>query len=348
MSSSHNVANYMNPFFNNYLAVQRGLSHNTILAYRDALKLFLCFAADSRKKSVEKLILEELDENMLLAFLSHLEKNRAVTARTRNARLSAIRTFFKFVARETPDLLEQCRKIRTIPKKREEYKMVEYLDSNEIKTLLNSIDLNAPNGLRDKALLMLLFNTGARAQELVDLRIQDLRLDASGQVRLIGKGKKQRSCPLWPDTVDTINLYLQHRKPNNPNEPFLFLNANGKQLTRFGIRYIIKKHAAVASRLAPTIADKNVNPHTFRHSTAMHLIQAGNDIHMVSMWLGHADINTTHIYLEIDLEMKRKMLLKTTQPDSTLDSYSPPWKQDSVLKWLDALSSKQKLCEAIT
>jgi len=350
MIKTHPVANYMHSFFHRYLACQKGLSTNTIIAYRDGIKLLLCFAADYLKTKVDRINIEELDDIVILAFLDNLENQRGCSVRTRNARLASIRTFFEFIGREEPTLLEQCRKIRAIPQKRTEYKTIGYLENDEMQAILDSVESNSPMELRDKALLLFLYNTGARVQEVVDVKIDDLRLDEPAQVKLIGKGKKQRACPLWPETAEAIKDYLEYRKKENPdsNQEQLFLNSNGYPITRFGIRYITKKFAKKAATQCDTLKDKVVSPHTFRHSTAMHLIQAGNDINMVKLWLGHADINTTHIYVEIDMEMKRKILDTCQAPTNNKEkNKTRTWQKPGILRWLNELSKKAKLCEVI-
>jgi len=341
---NHSIATTMNPFFNQYLAVEMGLSTNTILAYRDALKLLFCFAADSLGKSVDDLLLEDLDERRILSFLDHGETTRGWTARTRNARLAAIRTYFRFIAREEPSLMLQCQRIRALPNKRTEHKVVEHLEESETRAFLDSVDLNERHGARDQALLLLLYNTGARASEVVELNLPDLRLDANGQVKLLGKGRKQRSCPLWPETVEAIQTYLEARRPRDPQEQALFLNSSGERISRFGIRYIVHKYAARAENKEPALKAKNVSPHTLRHTTAMHLLRAGNDVNTVSYWLGHASINTTHLYIEIDMHMKRQMLDKTKAPE--LKGHLP-WHKPRVLEWLESLSAPSQLCEAV-
>lgn len=240
MSNVHPVANYMYSFFYQFLSDQKGLCSNSILAYRDAIKLLLCFAADSLKKAVDRLNIEELDEKLILDFLHHIEIERKCSVKTRNARLAAIRSFFEFISREEPELLQHCRRIRSIPLKRAEHKTVEYLEDDEVQAILDSVDVNSRNGLRDKALFLFLYNTGARVQEVVDVKISDLHLDTPGKVNLLGKGKKQRACPIWPETVETIENYIKHREPDDPDEEHLFLNAHGKSITRFGIRHIKK------------------------------------------------------------------------------------------------------------
>ncbi|OQX05678.1 MAG: hypothetical protein BWK76_27160, partial [Desulfobulbaceae bacterium A2] len=226
MSSSHPVALFMDRFFHQYLAVIRGLSEHTILAYRDAIKLLLCFAADRLKRDVDDLTIEDIDENLVLAFLDHVEKERRCSVRTRNARFAAISTFFNFIGREQPSLLPRCHAVRTIPRKREEHRSIDYLDAAEIQAIMDGIDSTSRTGPRDKALLLFLFNTGARVTECVDLVVDGLRLDGQGQVKLVGKGRKERVCPLWPETVDAIRTYLPHVRMPEPSEQRVFLNAN--------------------------------------------------------------------------------------------------------------------------
>jgi site-specific recombinase XerD len=335
------LANFIKRFFSHYLPVQKGLAANTIVAYRDAIKLLLCYASDTLKKSVEELCVEQIDESLVLDFLEHVENTRGCSPRTRNARLAAIRALFGFIAREEPSLLLHCQRIRTIPLKRTQHKTVDYLEEKQMQALLNAVELNSRTGVRDKALLLLLYNTGARVSEIVELKVADLRLDGTAQVKLLGKGKKYRSCPLWPETLEALNDYLKQRTAKDPAAQQLFLNANGSPVTRFGVRHIIGKYASAAKSQCPSIAAKAVNPHTIRHTTAMHLLRAGNDVNMVSHWLGHADTNTTHIYVEIDMEMKRRMLQKTGAPAVKKPL---PWQKPDVLQWLNALGKAPQLC----
>jgi integrase/recombinase XerD len=335
------IANYMKRFFSHYLPIQKGLSINTIWAYRDTIKLLLCYAADTLRKSADELNLEEIGESLVLAFLDHLENVRGSNPRTRNVRLAAIRVFFSFIAREEPALALQCQRIRTIPLKRTEHKAIDYLEEQEMQALLDTVNGNSRTGIRDRALLLLLYNTGARVSEIVAIKAADLHLQGSAHVTLLGKGKKHRSCPLWHETVKALQEYFKCRVPNDSAVEQLFLNANGAPVTRFGIGHIIRKYAISAQNQCPSLKTKTVSPHTLRHTTAMHLLRAGNDINMVSYWLGHADINTTHIYLEIDMEMKRKMLQKTTAP---IDNKTLPWQKPDVLKWLATLAKSPQLC----
>ena len=332
---NHLLSNYMKRFFSNYLPVQKGLSINTIHAYRDAIKLLICYAADTLRRPVDKITVEDVTEKVIIAFLNHVEQERKCSPGTRNARLAAIRSLFNFIAREEPVLMQQCQKIRTIPLKRTQHKPVDYLEEKEMQAILDAVDINSRTGIRDRALLLLLYNTGARVSEIVGLKRHDLRMDGVGQVHLLGKGKKHRSCPLWPETVTALQAYLDQRSPEEPGIEGLFLNANGAHISRFGIRYITKKYGAIAKDQCHSIKTKTVNPHTIRHTTAMHLLRSGNDINMVSYWLGHADINTTHIYVEIDMEMKRRMLEKAGAPAIKKKKL---WHKPGILQWLNNLA----------
>ena len=338
---NHPLATYLKRFFSHYLPVQKGLSPHTVSAYRDAVKLLLCYVADTLKCAVDALTVEAISATLVSDFLDYLEQVRGCHTSTRNNRLAAIRSLFAFIAREEPVLIPLCQAIRAIPLKRCEHKTVDYLEESEMQAILDAVDINAPTGLRDRALLLILYNTGARVSEIIGLTQDDLRLDgASAQIKLMGKGRKQRSCPLWPETAEALQAYLQQRNPMQATEQ-LFLNAKGLPITRFGIRYIIRKYAALSS--LPSA--KTVNPHTIRHTTAMHLLRAGNDINMVSFWLGHADINTTHIYVEIDMEMKRKMIDKAGPPK--VDT-KPPWQRPDILLWLQNITKQPQLCGVIS
>jgi len=335
------LANFIKRFFSHYLPIQKGLALNTVVAYRDAIKLLLGYASDTLKKNVEELGVEDLDEPLVLDFLDHVEKTRGCSPRTRNARLAAIRALFGFIARQEPSLLSHSQTIHTIPLKRTDHKPVDYLEEKEMQALLNAVNLDSRTGVRDKALLLLLYNTGARVSEIVALKGADLRLDGPAQVKLLGKGQKVRGCPLWPETVQALHDYRQRRSTKDPATQQFFLNANGSPVTRFGVRYIIGQYATTAKSQCPSMAPKTVNPHTIRHTTAMHLLRAGNDVNMISYWLGHANINTTHIYIEIDMEMKRRMLQKVEAPAVNKPL---PWQKPDVLQWLKALPKMPQLC----
>jgi len=338
---NHPSATFMKQFFSHYLPVQRGLSVNTIKAYRDTVRLLLCYAADTLSKPVDALDVEDIAETTVLGFLDHVEQERGCSPRTRNQRLAALHSFFAFIGRKEPSLLAECRRVREIPKKRTEHKQIGYLEEPEMQAILDTVESDAVMGARDSALLMLLYNTGARVNEVVMLTLDDLHFESLPFVRLTGKGNKERTCPLWTETVQLLNNHIAERTPRDPNVRRLFLNATGAPISRFGIGHILAKHVETAKKECASLRSKSVTPHTIRHTTAMHLLRAGNDVNMVCYWLGHADLNTTHVYVEIDMEMKRKMIEKIDAPKGRK---RPAWQKPGVLQWLKDLTKEAELC----
>jgi len=344
MKQSPFLSYYIRIFLTQFLAYERGLSENTILAYRDCLKLFLCYCEDNLKFDIDKIFCDKIDNHIVTNFLDWLEKNRNCSPRTRNARLAALKSFFHYLGRNIPECLENVRKIMSIPLKKVPHKTVDYLEEDELKKIFDCINLESPNGLRDKALLLLMYNTGARVTEITNITISDLRLDKSAHVNILGKGKKYRVCPLWEETVEAINSYLAARKTKNINEKHLFLNARGIVITRFGVRYIIQKYAYKTMKTTSTLKNKVTTPHIIRHTTAMHLLQAGNELNMIRLWLGHSSLDTTHMYVEIDMKMKREILNKCQPP--VLKERKKIWKQPKILEWLESFSQNKtvRLC----
>ena len=335
MNSS--VPALLQAFFHQYLAVERGLAENSILSYRDTFKLLIRYLCDKLHKAPDQIQIEDLSQHQTLDFLKHGEQVRGWTARTRNQRLAAIRSFWRYVAREHPNLALQAMQVRSIGQKKTQPKPPDYLEENQAQALLGAIDQSEPKGVRDYAIVLLLYNTGARVSEVIGLGMDDLRLDGVGQVHLIGKGAKPRSCPVWPQTVQALRNWFAVRRANDPTEQQLFLNARGQPLTRSGIRYLLKKHGVRAQAQCPSIKTRTLTPHLLRHTAAMHLIRAGNDLCSVGYWLGHVDLNTTHIYVEIDMDTKRRMLDKTHPPQP---ASPPPWRQPDILDWLNDLTPK--------
>jgi len=339
MKTNNLIAPFIQAFFLNFLLAQRGLSPNTIGAYRDCIKLFLNFVAGLLEKPVDKLTIEDFQDKLVEAFLDDLETSRGNSTRTRNARLAALHVLFRYIAGQQPGAMGRCQQICTVPFKRTSHKTIEYLEDNEIRTVLNSVVPSSRNALRDYGLLLLLYNTGARAQEIVDLRIDKLRFEKPYQVKLLGKGRKERACPLWSETVQALQNYIERREPSATECPSLFLNTNGKPITRFGLRYIIRQYADKAGEVCASIKTKKISPHTIRHTTAMHLLQAGNDISVIKDWMGHADLSTTHGYVESDMKMKRKALEACQPPNAKTPAKGhPKWLKPGILKWLDDLS----------
>lgn len=341
MKVTHPLGALVQSYLRSYLPAVKGVSPHTILAYRDTLKLLLRCVAECQNTSPDALSVEDVDETRVLRFLNHVEQYRRNCARTRNARLAGIRSFFEFIGRENPELLDHCRRVRLIPFKRTDHKAMEYLEAAEMKAVIDDADARSPKGIRDRALLLILYNTGARVREVADLTLDDLQLDPPSQVKMLGKGRKQRACPLWPESVAALKRCIEIRKPMEPGDRHVFLNVNGRPITRFGVRYVVQRHAQRAALQVPSLKTKTIGPHTLRHTTAMHLIQAGNDINMVKLWLGHANLNTTHVYLEIDMNMKRR-ILNSTRPTVSKGKGRPKarWHTPRILEWLDKLSEQ--------
>ena len=322
-------------FFETHLTLERQASRNTILAYRDALKLFLRHAADQRGTAADQLDHSILDVEVVRAFLGWLETNRRCGPRTRNHRLAAIMSFVRYVASVAPEHLERCRRIRELRPARVEHVEVEYLDEDEILTLIQAID--PIHDARDRALLLLLYNTGARVQEVIDLDVGDLRRGPVALVTLQGKGRKQRTCPLWARTLEAIDAWLA---VGGHAEGALFLNAQGRRLSRSGVAHILKTLATKAG-LNPRHA-RRVTPHVIRHTTAMHLLQSGVDITTLAAWLGHSQLSTTHGYVEINLRMKQKALAASNTLPELRRGKSP---QDNLLAWLEKLGKSRRYVE---
>lgn len=331
------LARALRSFFADHLPRVRGMSPHTVRSYRDGFVLLLRFLAEHRGRAVVELDLEDITPDDVLAFLDHLEVNRRNSAATRNARLAAIHAFARHVAASHPDHLELCQRILAVPFKRARQRLVEYLDTDEIRALLDAPDRTTQDGRRDRALLLALFNTGARVQEILDVRPCDLQLVRPLQIRLRGKGRKERLCPLWPQTADTLRTLLTDHGLEPSGTVPLFCNHRGEPLTRFGVRYLLHKYARVANTVATTLSTKRVHPHALRHTTAVHLLQAGVDLVTISHWLGHASIETTNRYAAVDLETKRDALSKA-RPVVVVDPPVAAWRTDAtVLAWLEAL-----------
>lgn len=308
MNKSQLLMHYVQKFFQDYLRVLRGLSSNTILTYRDAIKLFLAFLSKHTRSRTTNLSIDDLSSENVLAFLIHLEKARHCSVTTRNLRLSALRTFFEYLVTQDTLHTSQYQRVISIPLKQSSHRMMEYLEIAEVKAIIDCIDRKEASGRRDHALLNFLYNTGARVQEACDLCIEHVHLESPPLVIITGKARKTRQVPLWPETATLLKSYIAERGSSINPQNRVFLNAKGQSLTRFGIRYIIRSRIAAAAKHFPSLAKKKIGPHTFRHTTAMHLLQSGIDLSVIKNWLGHVNLDTTHAYVEIDLEMKRKAL----------------------------------------
>ena len=323
-------------FFTEYLPRQRAMSPHTLHSYRDSLKLLLRFVA-GMKQDPTTLTVEQLTVNQILAFLDHLESGRKNKACTRNVRLTAIHSFFRYLAGLHPEHLEQAQRVLSIPFKRVATREIQHLDLAEIQAVLRSIDRSTPDGRRDQVLITLLFNTGARVSEIVGLRACDLRLLPPPSVLFQGKGRKERVCPLWPETANLMRKHLEELGIHPDRPETIFRNHWGRALTRFGVRLILRKHVRTAASKMPSLGKKRLHPHSVRHSTALYLLRAGIDLSTVAHWLGHASINTTNKYLAFDLEAKRQALSKT-KPLVQPNGKAGAWRHDSkLIAWLEAL-----------
>lgn len=337
MKANAPLAPYVRSYFEDYLACQRNVAARTVETYRDGIKLFLVYSASCMRKSAADLRLDEIDDALVLGFLDHLEVVRRNSIGTRNHRLAILRSFIRYLASREPLQLEACRRILAIPsKKTATVPEITYLEKEEVEAILSSVDRHRPFGRRDYALLLFLYNTGARVQEVANARPSTLSLEEPYRVEILGKGGKWRTCPLWESTVAAIRDVLRASPPGPAGEAPVFRNRLGQQFTRSGIEGIVSKYSRRAAAALPGLARKNVTPHVFRHTTAMHLLQAGVELNVIRAWLGHVSIATTNGYVEIDLAMKAKAL-ETCEP-TTGRRPARRWKSDpEILAWLESL-----------
>lgn len=319
-------------YFTDRLIRQRKASPNTIASHRDTFKLLLKFAQQYIKKEPSKLMTEDLDTPFIGSFLDYLEKERGNEAQTRNIRLSAIRSFFKYVALEEPACSALVQRIRAIPNKRCKHKPVEFLTSTEIAGLLAAPGQSTWADRRDKALLLLALQTGLRVSELVGLRCKDVELGSGAHVRCLGKGRKERCTPLRKEVVATLRAWLRERNCDS-SEP-LFPNARGTQLSRDGVEYLLAKHVKTATKQCPTLKKKKISPHVLRHTAAMELLHHGLGRTVIALWLGHEKVETTQVYLHADMKLKEQALNKVASKDVRLKRFRP---DDELLKFLKNL-----------
>ena len=328
------LANHLETFFRIYLVQHRNCSPGTITTYRDSLKLLLLYASEQLEKPPVRLKLENINRELILRFLDHLESERGNSVSTRNSRLSAIRSFFRHVANNDPASMGLAEKIMAIPVKKPLKRPVNYLRYGDLKILLSIPDQNTWIGRRDYTLLLFLGRTGARVSEMTGLNGSDLRLSKPCQVLLRGKGSKERAVPLTDETVTALQNYRdENTNKLEPAGPF-FINRKGERMTRFGVVHMINRTVKTAIDQHPEFADMNISPHTFRHTVAMHMLQAGVDLTTIRSWLGHVTVNTTRLYVEADTEMKRRAIEMCFTPETPISLYVPP---DDVIALLENL-----------
>lgn len=323
-------------FFIDHLPVQKGLRQNSIRSYRDTIRLFLCFVSEQRGSSITALAAEDLCFKQVLAFLKYLEQQRGNCVRTRNQRRAALNTFFTYLALRMPEILAACQQIAAIPVKRTPPPDTHYLEREEVTALFRALPKEGRFALRDRTILLFLYNTGARAQETVDLRIEHLDLDPPAKAYLHGKGDKWRVCPLWEETARLFRRLLDERRAS-PDDP-VFVTGQNYPLTRFGIYKIVRRHAAPWDTRGPR--PRKVTPHLFRHTAAVHLLESGVDVNVIRAWLGHVSLDTTNRYAELTLRAKAEALCACELPSSTsaTSRARTVWKDDkSILEWLDSL-----------
>ena len=320
-------------FFVDHLRHQRAVSPCTVAAYRDTFKLLLGFTEKRIGKSPTNLTLLDLNADLILAFLDHLERDRANSVRSRNARLSAIRVFLKYAAHEDLSALAVIERSLAVPQKRHDKQVLGYLTRPEVEAVINAPDPKTWAGRRDRALFAFLYNTGARVSEAIDLQVGSVILETAPVVHLHGKGRKRRSVPLWKETARTLKQWMQDLNDRSA-DAYLFPNSSGGRLSRSSVRQRLDLAVDVAGVVVASIRSKSISPHTFRHSTAMHLMQSGVDLTVIALWLGHEDISTTHVYMEADLAMKEDALSRLQPVNAVGVRYRPP---DKLMHFLQSL-----------
>jgi site-specific recombinase XerD len=332
MTATISLAPLLERFFTQRLMQERRVSPHTICSYRDTFRLLLRFSQQRRHKPPSALAFEEIDAPLVVAFLDYLEKQRGLTVRSRNLRLTAIHSFFRYVAFELPTHLAQIQRVLAIPSKRFTRTLVRFLTRSEVDSLLAAPDRNTWFGRRDHAFILLAVQTGLRLSEITAITRDDLVLEAGAHVRVIGKGRKERCTPLAKPTVAVLKAWL--REPLRGDGRLLFPNAKGDRLTVHGVKYLLNKHAATAAKVCPSLNGKRVTVHLLRHTMALEMLQAGVDRAVIALWLGHESVETTQIYLEATLAMKEQALARTTPLCGRPGRFRPG---DQLLSFLNSL-----------
>ena len=332
MKGQPSLAALLENFFTQRLMRQRRVSAHTIASYRDTFRLLLQFMQTRLHRAPSTLALENIDAPAVVSFLDDLEKARAVTARTRNLRLTAIHSFFRYVAFEAPTHAAQIQRVLAIPAKRFQRALVPFLSRQEVDALLAAPDQRTWSGRRDHSLILLAVQTGLRLSELTGLRQEDLHMGTGAHVRVTGKGRKERCTPLSKNTRAVLAAWL--REPGRAPDQPLFPNVRGGRLSSHGVHYLLAKHVVAAAQVCPSLKRKRVSPHVLRHTTAMDLLHEGCEQCVIALWLGHESIETTQVYLDADLEMKQRILDKTTPPNGKPGRYRP---DDKLLAFLKSL-----------
>ena len=333
MNQTAALGTLVQSYFTSHLIAVKGLRPATVRSYRDTIRLFLTHTAAAAGCPITRLAPGDLTFEAVTAFLLHLERDRGNQVRTRNQRLAAIRSLFEYLATRSPELLGNCQRVAAIPDKRTPPAQVSFLEKDEAEQLLAGMPRSGRHALRDRTLVLFLYNTGARASEAAALRAGNLRLDEHPLARLHGKGGKWRTVPLWQQTAQML-AGLTHPHGPGPAPDTAVFSSGTRPLTRSGIYKIIRRHAA---RLDDPRTGRKVSPHTFRHTAAVHLLESGVEVNVIREWLGHADLSTTNRYAEINTKLK-EAAIRACEPPATEPSATPAWKSDeTLLNWLAAL-----------
>lgn len=332
MTTATRLAPLLERFFLQRLMQQRRVSPHTISSYRDTFRLLLKFTQQRLHKPPSTLVFEEIDAPLIVAFLDHLEKSRGLSVRSRNLRLTAVRSFFRYLAFELPTHSAQIQRVLAIPGKRFTRTLVRFLTRTEVDALLAAPDRSTWYGRRDHAFILMAVQTGLRLSEITGATREDLVIGTGAHVRVIGKGRKERCTPLAKPTVAVLKAWL--REPPKGDGHLLFPNAKGERLTVHGVKYMLNKHAATAADACPSLKGKRVTVHVLRHTMALEMLQAGVDRAVIALWLGHESVETTQIYLEATLAMKEQALAKTTPPQGRPGRFLP---DDRLLGFLHSL-----------
>jgi integrase/recombinase XerD len=316
------IAPLITEFLREHMPHQRGYSPLSCESYAHSFKLLFTFAAQRLRMRPSQLMLEQIDAEMVLMFLAHIEQDRGNSPSTRNLRLAAIKAFMRYVEFKCPSALEQVARIHAIPGKRHDQKLIRHLTMAEVRAVLDAPDVTTRSGIRDRAMLHLCFAAGLRVSELVGLPLASLTLQPSPSILVRGKGRRERSLPLWKETARDVRAWLAIR--GNPPAPELFVNAKGEAMTRAGFEYILAKRGAAAARICPTLAGHTLTPHLLRHSCAVLMLQATHDIRKVALWLRHADIRTTEVYLRMDPSEKLEAVEAVLPPTLRRGRFKAP------------------------
>lgn len=325
-------------FFEDYLKVQKGLRPGSVRSYRDTLKLFLSYIAGACRRPITRLALSDLSAERVLDFLHMIETTRHNQISTRNQRLAALHTFYRYLAVHYPEMLTEAQRVEAIPVKRTAPPRTLYLERDEIEELFQRLPKQGSLSLRDRTLFLTLYNTGARAQEIADLTIADVDLNGPLRIRLHGKGDKWRSCPLWPETAELLRRLTSSRHGDHAGA--VFISRQQKPLTRFGIYKIVMRHTTGLHPRCSGSKDRGVSPHVFRHSTAVGLLEQGVEVNVIRAWLGHVSLGTTNRYAEITLRTKQAAVAACLPPVETSEACRPNrgWRKDQeLLTWLNSL-----------